>query len=95
LTRNGVSRGVTIVRAMVDLIGETAPANWTFFHLSVRVLWQPFIPEARRKCGSRQRKIQSLNILLTAKESHPSSGSLVLARYVLRGSAEVLPAAGQ
>jgi hypothetical protein len=47
LTGNGVSCGITIVGAMVDLIGEAAPANWAFFHLSARVLWQFFILQAR------------------------------------------------
>jgi hypothetical protein len=31
-------RRVTVIRAVVDVIGKTATANWAFFHLSAQVL---------------------------------------------------------
>jgi hypothetical protein len=55
LAHDRLRRRVTVVRAMVDVIGKAATANWAFFHLSAqKSLWQPF--SHRRKLSKIKRQ---------------------------------------
>jgi hypothetical protein len=40
-TEDGLGRRVTVIRAVVDVIGETATTSWTFFHLLARSKGSP------------------------------------------------------
>jgi hypothetical protein len=76
LTGDRLGRGVTVVWTVIDVVRETAPTNWAFFHLLARSAGSP----PSQDIGRPARRGVNLFLSAMARESSPSSGKSQLTR---------------
>jgi hypothetical protein len=89
LTRDRLSRGVTVVWTVINLVRETAPTNWTFFHLLARSEGSPPSWEIGRP--KRVRELSSFDLRWPESRSLLSGNLINAARF--SSALELKPAA--